>query len=62
MAESLSVEALQYLFRQAGLDLPPERVQELAPSVVEFLDRLKRLDELDLKDVAPAFISPLMWK
>jgi putative NADH-flavin reductase len=39
-----------------GLDLPPERLQEILSSYAAILESIRRLSELDLTDVHPAIV------
>jgi hypothetical protein len=42
--------------RILGLDLPPERLQEILASYAVILESIRRLRDLDLTDVHPAVI------
>lgn len=59
MAQPPDRETLQALLRWAGIDLPPERMQELEPLWKALQERLARLEALPLQDRDPAFIAPL---
>lgn len=59
MTEMPDRATLQAIARWAGLDLPPERLQELEPLWKSLRERLARLEALPLQDVEPAFIAPL---
>jgi putative NADH-flavin reductase len=39
-----------------GLDLPPERLQEVLASYGDILDEIRKLRTLDLTDVHPAVV------
>ncbi|GBD10868.1 hypothetical protein HRbin23_00518 [bacterium HR23] len=58
MPEDLAT--LQAVLRWAGLEVPPERLQDLQPLWKALRERLARLEALPLEDVEPAFIAPIL--
>jgi hypothetical protein len=49
----VSAQSLVEQARQRGLDLSPERADQLRPGVENLLDRLNQFAELVPRDVAP---------
>ncbi|MCS7206719.1 MAG: DUF4089 domain-containing protein [Dehalococcoidia bacterium] len=58
MTQTPDLATLQAVARWVGLDLPPERLQEVVPLWQALRERLARLETLPLQDVEPAFIAP----
>ena len=57
-SQKLTPEALEAIAGFAGLELDRETLERLAPQLQETLARLRRVEELDLAEVEPAFILP----
>ncbi|MBI4337167.1 MAG: hypothetical protein HY683_04975 [Chloroflexi bacterium] len=58
-AKELTAQQLKVVAQFMGLELSDQRLEELAPQIKELMARISRLNELDLRDVEPAFIAPL---
>lgn len=55
----LSPEALSELASAAGTQLPEERLERIVPRVERFFEEIRRLDEVDLSGIEPAYNLPL---
>ena len=55
-------QELQLLARLSGLEIAPERLEQVARQVTALLENLSALDAKELQAVEPATIFPLPWE